>query len=119
MWWKKILQSFALALENVRTNLFHTFLSVLGIVIGVAALVAILSFIDGLELYARDQITRTTTLKAVVISGNPYKVVNEVRIRKDTVCYLDYARFVQLRQALGSGIGRSELQSAWPSEIRV
>ncbi|MBL7809909.1 MAG: ABC transporter permease, partial [Saprospiraceae bacterium] len=43
---RNTLQSFALALQNIRSNLFHTLLSVLGIVIGVAALVATFSLID-------------------------------------------------------------------------
>ena len=45
---QKIFNSFALAFTSIRSNLFHTFLSVLGIVIGVAALVSILSLIDGM-----------------------------------------------------------------------
>jgi putative ABC transport system permease protein len=56
---RRILQSFLLAFQNIRSNLFHTFLSVLGIVIGVGALVSILSLIDGMEEFARAQITQT------------------------------------------------------------
>jgi putative ABC transport system permease protein len=51
---RNFLQSFGLAIQNIRSNLFHTFLSVLGIVISVAALVATFSLIDGLEKFARE-----------------------------------------------------------------
>ena len=46
-------------------NPLHTLLSTLGIVIGVAALVAILSLGDGMEAFARKQIERTTNYKVV------------------------------------------------------
>jgi putative ABC transport system permease protein len=46
----------------------RTGLSTLGIVIGVAALVAVLAVGDGVERYARQQIERTTDLQAVVLT---------------------------------------------------
>lgn len=85
---KKISSSFSLAIQNIRSHFFHTLLSVLGIVIGVAALVAILSLIDGMEDYANKEITQTTSLKAIVIQSNAYKKVNNIRIRKDTFAVL-------------------------------
>jgi putative ABC transport system permease protein len=75
-------------------------LSVLGVVIGVAALVSILSLIDGMEQYARDQITTTTSLKTILLSADVYKHSNGISIRKDSVSYLTYADFVALRTAL-------------------
>lgn len=97
---KKLLFSFATALQNIRARFFHTILSILGIVIGVAALVAILSLIDGMEEYAREQITKTTTLKAVLLQPNPYKTVNEVQVRKDHYDYFNAASFDRLRASL-------------------
>ncbi|WP_077923198.1 ABC transporter permease [Spirosoma sp. 209] len=102
---KKILVSFAHALQNIRTRFFHTVLSILGIVIGVAALVAILSLIDGMEQYAREQITRTTSLKAVLVQSNPYKVVNEVQVRKSEYDYLDAKRWGAMRSSLSKPAG--------------
>lgn len=87
---KRILSSFVLALQNIRSHFFHTLLSVLGIVIGVASLVAILSLIDGMEDYARKEITQTTSLKAIVIKSDAYEKVNNVRIRKDTFAILTH-----------------------------
>jgi putative ABC transport system permease protein len=90
---KKLLNSFALALHTIRTRLFHTLLSILGIVIGVGALVTVLSLIDGMEQYARDQITNTTSLKAVMIQTNTYKRVNDVMLQKQEYGYMTYERF--------------------------
>jgi putative ABC transport system permease protein len=92
----KIVNSFAQAFANIRSNLFHTFLSVLGIVIGVAALVSILSLIDGMEKFAREQISTTTSLNGIIIQSEVFKRVNDVRLRKDTVAVIDYAGFKKL-----------------------
>lgn len=97
---KKVLVSFTTALQNIRSRFFHTVLSILGIVIGVAALVAILSLIDGMEQYAREQITKTTTLKAILIQSNPYKTVNDVSVRKAQYDYFNHNTFDQLRSSL-------------------
>lgn len=97
---KKIFISFATALQNIRTRFFHTVLSILGIVIGVAALVAILSLIDGMEQYAREQITKTTTLNAIVVYVDPYKSVNGVRMRKSDHDYFTYDTFTKMRTSL-------------------
>lgn len=93
---KKITSSFLLAFHNIRSHLFHTLLSVLGIVIGVAALVAILSLIYGMEDYANKQITETTSLKAIIIRSDVYNRVNEVRVRKDTFAIIRYADLADL-----------------------
>jgi putative ABC transport system permease protein len=97
---KKILLSFALARQNIFSRLFHTLLSVLGIVIGVAALVTILSMIDGMEKYAQEQITNTTSLKAINIRTETHKNINGVRLKKESYAYLDYNHFQQLTAAL-------------------
>jgi putative ABC transport system permease protein len=64
---KKLVVSFLLTFGNIRAHFFHMLLSLLGIVIGVAVLVAILCLIDGMEDFAKDQITKTTSLKTIVI----------------------------------------------------
>jgi putative ABC transport system permease protein len=97
---KQVLSSFLLAFQNIKSNFFHTFLSVLGIVIGVAALVSILSLIDGMEDYARKQITTTTSLNSVTISTNAYTKTNGVRLKKDTFAVLGYDDYAQLKNVL-------------------
>lgn len=116
---KKTILSFSMAVQNIRSNLFHTLLSVLGIVIGVAALVAILSFIDGLEKYARDQITNTTSLNTVMISTDKFKNVGDIRIKKDSFACLDYEKYTQLLNGL-QYVSKSALGTTrTPVEIRV
>jgi putative ABC transport system permease protein len=97
---RKISSSFSLAWSNIRGNFFHTFLSVLGVVIGVGAVVSNLSLIDGMEKFARDQIATTTSLNAIFIRTEGYKEVNGVRIRKDSTSFIDYTQFRSLQHAL-------------------
>jgi len=98
--WKNILISFSLAISTIRSRFFHTVLSVLGIVIGVASLVGILSLIDGMEQYANEQISKTTSLKAIAIINKPDKVVNGIRVRKDSFPLLSYQQINQLHASL-------------------
>lgn len=90
---KKLILSFGLTFNNIKSNLLHTLLSVLGIVIGVAALVAILSLIDGMEKFAHEQISRTTSIEAVLISTENFKKEEGLTIKKDTFDYFSYADF--------------------------
>jgi len=101
---RKIISSFALAFANIRANVFHTILSVLGIVIGVGALVSILSLIDGMEEYARDQITQTTSLNAIMVQTEAHHRVNGIRLRKDTVSIIDYKQYQDLTQSLSKKV---------------
>jgi putative ABC transport system permease protein len=97
---KTIVSSFLLAFHNIRSHFFHTLLSVLGIVIGVAALVSILSLIDGMEEYAKEQITRTTSLKAINIWSNQFTRTNGVRVRRDSFAILGYEDYRELKGKL-------------------
>ncbi|WP_347157660.1 ABC transporter permease [Pontibacter chitinilyticus] len=97
---KKLLISFSLALQNVQARLFHTFLSVLGIVIGVAALVTVFVLIDGMEKYAQEQITTTTSLKAIVVLTNTQKTTDNLRLDKENYAYLTMESFTKLLASL-------------------
>jgi len=76
------------AIENIRTNFFHTLLSVIGITIGVSALIIILSMIDGLEEYAQDQISTTTSVKVVEVSSRTMETIDGITIRKEEISVL-------------------------------
>ena len=65
---KVSLASLRVGFGTLRTNPLRTALSVLGVVIGVAALVAVLAVGDGLERFAREEISRTTSVQAIQIS---------------------------------------------------
>ncbi len=115
---KVILGSFLLSLQNIRSHFFHTILSVLGIVIGVAALVSILSLIDGMEKFAKDQITQTTSLQAILIKTEPFKWVNNVRIERDTFNYINYDRFAELEKTLTFPVKKT-YRVSFPDEIEI
>ncbi|MFD3000270.1 ABC transporter permease [Pontibacter toksunensis] len=115
---KKIYLSFSLALQNIRARLFHTLLSILGIVIGVAALVTVLSLIDGMEKYAQDQITRTTSLNAIFIQTETTKLVNNLRFKKETYAFLDHDSFRKLAASL-THPAKTYMQMKQSSEIKV
>jgi putative ABC transport system permease protein len=57
----------AIGFAALRANPLRTALSTLGVVIGVASLVAILALADGLERYSRQQIAETTDLQMVMV----------------------------------------------------
>ncbi|MBV9774144.1 MAG: ABC transporter permease [Gemmatimonadetes bacterium] len=62
------LASVGVGLETLRVNPLRTVLSTLGVIIGVASLIAILSMGDGMERFARSEIERTTGVQMVTVS---------------------------------------------------
>ena len=55
-------------IRSLRVNPLRTALAVLGVLIGVAALVAVLSLGDGMEGYLRREVARTTGVQAVTVA---------------------------------------------------
>ena len=86
-----LFNSFSDAFGSLRSNFLQTFLSMLGVIIGVGALVAMLSLIDGLEQMARDTLANKTPLENMQISANTHRSLDGVRIEKDTVASFDEA----------------------------
>ncbi len=60
----------------LRANPLRTLLSTLGVVMGVAALVSVLSLGDGMERFARTQIDRTSSLQYVQIAALTTRTVD-------------------------------------------
>lgn len=81
---RTLFTAFREAIATFRANFFHTFLSMLGIIIGVGALVGILSVIDGLEASAQQQIAATTDLQMLVVNARQSREVDGVRVRYDS-----------------------------------
>ncbi|MEP1033673.1 FtsX-like permease family protein [Ekhidna sp.] len=107
-----IIHTFKTAFHNARSNLFHTLLSVLGMVIGVGALVAILSLIDGMEKYAHDQISRTTSLESVTVSTITTKRIDNINVKKTDYQYFDYPVFVEMLDGLNGVEGYLKYQDS-------
>jgi putative ABC transport system permease protein len=97
---RKISSAFKMAVSSIYGHFFHTLLSILGMVVGVAALVAILSLIDGMEKFAKEQINTTTSLNSIIISSHPTKNVNGIVVKKDSFAYFNYSQFKRLQQGL-------------------
>lgn len=81
-----LLSSFSVSVETLRGNPLRTFLSTLGIVIGVASLVAVLSLGDGMQQFVRTQIGETTDLQVMSVSPRTARMVDGTTIpRPDTI----------------------------------
>ncbi len=72
-------------LETLLLNPLRSILSALGIVMGVAALVAVLSLGDGMQDYAREQIERTTDLQTISVSPQLFEMVDGKRFPRSEV----------------------------------
>jgi putative ABC transport system permease protein len=93
--------SFRVSLDTLRGNPLRTVLSTLGIVIGVASLVAVLSLGDGMEKYVRTQIGETTDIQAIGISARRVREVDGVNVPVADPVRLTIADLPSLSAALG------------------
>ena len=92
--------SFLVSAATLRANPLRTFLSTLGIVIGVASLVAVLSLGDGMEKYFRSQIGETTDLLAIGLTARQTREVDGVNIPVDSPVVFTMADAGTLRAAV-------------------
>lgn len=77
--------SLAVGFEALRANPLRTILSTLGVVMGVGAMVSVLSMGDGVEQFARDQIEQTTNLLGVSVTPTTNTMVDGQFVRRDDV----------------------------------
>jgi len=80
--------SLVVGIETLRANPLRTVLSTLGVIIGVGALVAILSLGDGLEQFSRGQIELTTDLQTVSVTPKTVDQSDGVLVRRTDVVQL-------------------------------
>lgn len=95
-----ISRAFAEAFRNLRNNFFQTFLSVLGIIIGVGALVAMLAMIDGLEAYAKDNISEKSSLENLIIVPKEGTRIDGIYTPRDTIAQITPALMAELLDSL-------------------
>lgn len=100
-------ESIAVSVDALRSNPLRTFLSTLGVVIGVAALVAILALGDGLERYGRQQIEQTTDLQVITITPSVTERVDGVLVMRPDPASIEPADIAALRRRLGDLAGAS------------
>lgn len=92
------------SLQAIRQNPLQSLLSILGLIIGVAALVAILSLVDGIEQYARQQIEKETDFQSIGIVPIRTDNVDGITIRRDSIPFISMSD----REALSTTIGEEE-----------
>ncbi len=97
---KQLSNAILIALSNVRTRFFHTFLSIIGIVVGVAALVGTLSLIDGMEKYANDQISNSTTINTLVLETVTHQTIDGIRFKKPSFTQLDHTHLLAIKKEI-------------------
>jgi putative ABC transport system permease protein len=93
--------SVSVGFETLRTNPLRTILSTLGIVIGVAALVSVLSVGDGMERLARDQIGRTTDLQRIAVTPRAFRIIDGTPFPQPNPVKFSAADAIALRQLVG------------------
>ena len=80
--------SIRVGLTALRANPLRTVLSTLGIIVGTAALVAVLALGDGVERYVRRQVERTSDLQIVVLAPRTTRTVDRATLpRADVVTF--------------------------------
>lgn len=106
----------ALTIQTLRSNPLHTALSMLGLIIGVGALVSILSLGDSLEQYGREQISTTTTLEAIIITSKTVERVDGVSLQLDSVSTIQLSDAKQLSDLLE---GQAEIGLQYRKNVEI
>ena len=97
------LASLRVGVDTLRANPLRTLLSTLGIIMGVGALVSVLSLGDGVEHYARRQIERTTDLQVINITAQRFRNVDGVPVANTEVPSFTVNDVDELQRAVGAG----------------
>jgi putative ABC transport system permease protein len=95
--------SFRVSVATLRASPFRTFLSTLGIVIGVASLVAVLSLGDGMQQFVRRQVSETTDLQAIGINPVTTRTIDGASVPVDSVVQWGPSDALELASELGAG----------------
>ncbi len=97
-----IRSSLTVALDSLRDSPLRTLLSTLGIIMGMASLVAVLSIGDGLERFARSQIDRTTDLQTILVQPTMDERVDGITVPRTDFARYDMGDLLSLQQQLGA-----------------
>src|SRR5215470_8723488 len=89
--WQTFQNAFRLAMDSIRAHKLRSFLTLLGVIIGVASVILVGSAIDGLGLYAEE-----STAKAFGSESFVLQQVTNARTRKEFFDKLKYNRELKL-----------------------
>jgi putative ABC transport system permease protein len=115
--WDKVRRSFVLAIRGLWLHKLRAFLSVLGIVIGTAAVIALMAFGDGAMYDALEAIKRQGATNIIVRSVKPPdegSTGKRANVAIYGLTYEDYARF----QTVPDIVRRVPLRVVYPMEAR-
>ena len=98
-------ESVRVAFDAMRASALRTSLSTLGVLVGVAALVAILSLGDGLERFTREQIESTTDLQTLVVRPRATETVDGVAVPRERPARLTREDGVEISRAVAPVAG--------------
>lgn len=101
-----MLTAFLETFRTLRTNFFQTFLSVLGVIIGVGALVAMLAMIDGLENWGERMIADKSSLENLAVRSKTGDRVDGIYVARDTIARLNEALVDRLLDSLPPARGQ-------------
>lgn len=96
-----IVRSLAVAASAMAAHRLRTVLSTLGVVVGVAALVAVFALADGLEAFSRAQIEQTTDLQIIRITPVTTDAVGGYLVRREDPVKFTVEAAGDLAQQLG------------------
>lgn len=111
----KLTEAFQLAIKNIRGSKMRTFLTMLGIIIGIAAVIVIVGLGNGMENYMRDQFSDmgTNTLTVSITGRGSSRSVSEEQMYDLVAENPDYFDQISPTVSLTSGvkIGTESLSS--------
>jgi putative ABC transport system permease protein len=96
------LSSVSIGIRSLRANPLRSVLSTLGIIMGVGSMVSVLALGDGVEAFAREQITATTSLQTVTISPLTTVLIDGQRFPRDTIVTFEPDDGTAIAQAIGA-----------------
>ncbi len=97
------LASVRVGLAALRMNPLRTVLATLGVIVGVGALVAVLSLGDGMESYARSELAISTGVQNVYVSPVTFDTMDGMRVPRESYPRFGAADAAQAARVAGIG----------------
>ncbi len=99
-WWTQFQNAFRLAIDSLRAHKLRSFLTLLGIIIGVASVVLVGAGIDGLAVYAKDSTSKAFGSESFIVAqiaaaGNLTRREYFDRLKRNKPIRADDLRFVR------------------------
>ncbi len=104
--------AFRISIETLKASPLRTFLSILGIVIGVASLVAVLSLSDGMQRFIHEQLDSTADLQLMRVSPLVARDVDGAQIPLPDTVRFTSGDVHEMRAYLGDSIAVGLVENA-------